>query len=135
MTMRNGSVQRLRVALDTNKQLIHNTRSLRAQFIEAELSLALTFCQIAQDAGQDSEKRARNVKNAKILYESGLSTLSGLSGFEAGENLLLTPLQRSVIERLRTQVDDCLAALDPPGDGHNSAANPNLAHGPEALDA
>ncbi len=45
-------------------------------FLLSDVELALTLTRIAQDADTDSDKRARNQKNARHAYD----TISGLMG-------------------------------------------------------
>jgi hypothetical protein len=102
MATSNGSVRSLQVALNSARQLADDTNSLRAQFIEAQLGLALTFCQVASDSAGHSQRRSRNIQNARAAYKSAL---------EAAERVMPTARQRSAIENLRTQVEARLAAL------------------------
>lgn len=67
---------------ERREKLEKRQRLLRAEFVEIELDLAITFCQIALSAG-DLEKLERNEGHAGQAYESALHFLNTT---EAPEN-------------------------------------------------
>jgi len=75
--------------------------TVAVQFIETELGLALTFCEIAAST-DNSEKRQRNVRNAHKAYQGAKETL---------EQLAIDKQVRATVDSLVARVRDRLAVL------------------------
>jgi hypothetical protein len=53
-----------------DKDLWASTTKNSLEFMERDLELALTMVTIASQAGKDSDKRARNIKNARRAFDT-----------------------------------------------------------------
>lgn len=89
--------------LERQRQLLEEQQKLiRAEFVEVELDLAITFCQIALSSG-DTEKMERNEGHAEEAYESAMRFLSALPAPEPLQNQIEDKLAhlRSLLDELR----------------------------------
>ena len=78
--------------LGRQRQLLEKRQKLvRAEFVEVELDLAITFCQIALSSGNE-EKAERNEGHAEEAYQSAMRFLGKSDGGE--------PLKKQIAEKL-----------------------------------
>lgn len=80
------------VGLNLERQRLEERQKLlRAEFVEVELDLAVTFCQIALSSGE-SEKMERNKAHAEEAFESAMRFLKTAEARE--------PLKERIEEKL-----------------------------------
>lgn len=89
------------------QDLAERQETLRLQFIQSELDLALTFCQVA-DTTENRETAGRNADNARRAYDVVTHTLSTGAALHVAD--------RQEVEGKLTQLQGMLAHLDERGE-------------------
>ena len=65
--------------LNPDKVSVSDFNANRVHFLKVDLDIALTFADIALNAGADSEKRIRNQANARKAYDNAIHLLRRLT--------------------------------------------------------
>lgn len=91
--------------LQRTAQLRHETQRTGFAFISTDLDTSLTFANLARQAVDDPDKRARNRKNARRGYDA---ILHFLRRFDAQE---LAPAEKEEVDRKLAGLKSALTEL------------------------
>lgn len=101
--MLKDSVQPMLAHLERQRGLLdQRQKNLRAEFVEVELDLAITFCQIGLST-ENADKMDRNETHAKQAYESAMHFLNSVEASDAMKQLIEEKLAhlRALLDELR----------------------------------